>query len=43
VVEAPSGRIIHTNARARQMTERQLGRDVPEMAQLKAWNTPLQL
>jgi PAS domain S-box-containing protein len=30
VVEAPSGRIIHTNARARQMTERQLGRDVPE-------------
>jgi PAS domain S-box-containing protein len=29
VVEAPSGAIIHANARARDMTERQLGRSVP--------------
>jgi PAS domain-containing protein len=29
VVEAPSGTIIHANARARDMTERQLGRPLP--------------
>ncbi|HEX7299716.1 MAG TPA: PAS domain-containing protein [Solirubrobacteraceae bacterium] len=29
VVEAPSGRIVHVNARARDMAERQLGRPVP--------------
>jgi PAS domain S-box-containing protein len=29
VVEAPSGRIVHVNARAREMTERQLGRPIP--------------
>jgi PAS domain S-box-containing protein len=29
VVEAPSGRIVHANARARDMTERQLGRPIP--------------
>ncbi|MCW3047860.1 MAG: domain S-box protein [Solirubrobacterales bacterium] len=29
VVEAPSGAIIHSNARAREMAERQLGRSIP--------------
>src|SRR3954462_7376537 len=29
VVEAPTGRIVHVNARAREMTERQLGRPMP--------------
>ncbi|MEA2329996.1 MAG: hypothetical protein QOH58_134 [Thermoleophilaceae bacterium] len=29
IVEAPSGKIIHHNARAREMTERQLGRPIP--------------
>jgi PAS domain S-box-containing protein len=30
IVEAPSGAIIHSNARAREMAERQLGRDIPD-------------
>jgi PAS domain S-box-containing protein len=29
VVESPSGRIVHANARAREMVERQLGRRIP--------------
>jgi PAS domain S-box-containing protein len=29
VFEAPSGRIVHANARAREMVERQLGRELP--------------
>jgi hypothetical protein len=29
VVEAPSGRLVHINARARDMVERQIGRAIP--------------